>query len=320
LVTLYLRALQLALRHMRYWRHGRADMSLNASGGWRQAWSVWDRSCAALGGEPLLNPEWNPSQNCSRERAETWLLTSAYPWRNTPGAPAPYSKPSPCHWTAPIGKPIRQFAVSMRWTMSARESAAAAHGVAPSLRSRATRQLPATAEICRHAKELGARQVSFLAWTSRILTPSAHGRLQERPALLPEDLPVFDQLLHAMELEHEQEFNPVHCGEPKKLRRIWEYFAAIHGQGAYPPCAAIAPSFPRRWRHRPRARVLFISGPADVAAGSNGIETIHGIEQPSYAALRPIRNGARAECKTCVCSMWRMRITSRARYSDDCRR
>jgi radical SAM protein with 4Fe4S-binding SPASM domain len=122
-------------------------------------------------------------------------------------------------------------------------------------------------------------------------------------------LPVFDQVLHTMELEHAQEFQSGFIAEsPKKLRRIWEYFAAIHGQGAYPPVRCNAPEFSAVVGATGRVQpCFFISGPADVAAGSNGIEDLSMAlnSRPMTALRSAIRAGARAECKTCVCSMWR---------------
>jgi hypothetical protein len=116
-------------------------------------------------------------------------------------------------------------------------------------------------------------------------------------------LPVFDQVLHTMELEHAQEFQSGFIAEsPKKLRRIWEYFAAIHGQGAYPPVRCNAPEFSAVVGATGRVQpCFFITGPPDV-----GADLTIALNSETMTELRAnIRAGKRSECKTCVCSMWR---------------
>jgi Fe-coproporphyrin III synthase len=183
--------------------------------------------------------------------------------------------------------------------------AAAAQGVAPSLRVTVQRanfqQLPGFITL---AKELGARQVSFLAVD--VANPHAFGRTDDFKsdlALLPDDLPVFDRVLRTLELEHAEEFRSGFIAEsPKKLRRIWEYFAAIHGLGAYPPVRCNAPEFSAVIGATGRVQpCFFISGPPDV-----GVDLPIALNSERMAKLRAnIRAGKRSECKTCVCSMWR---------------
>jgi MoaA/NifB/PqqE/SkfB family radical SAM enzyme len=191
--------------------------------------------------------------------------------------------------------------------------AAAAHGVAPRIRvtvQRANfRQLPTFVTL---AKELGARQVSFLAVD--VANPHAFGRedaFENDLTLRPQDLPELDEILSTMETGNAQEFRSGFIAEsPLKLRRILDYFTAIHGLGAYPPVRCNAPEFSAVIGATGRVQpCFFISGPAAPALG-NDAGRIGGLSaalnDDRMAALRTsIRAGARPECTTCVCSMWR---------------
>jgi radical SAM protein with 4Fe4S-binding SPASM domain len=191
--------------------------------------------------------------------------------------------------------------------------AAAAAGVAPSIRvtvQRANyRQLPQFVVL---AKKLGARQVSFLAVD--IANPHAFARTDDFSAdlgLRGDDLPVLDGVLRSMERNHAEDFSSGFIAEsPEKLRRLLEYFTAVNGLGAYPNVRCNAPEFSAVIGATGRVHpCFFITGPAE-ATLSNGSEEgdMLGAELNSgpMSALRAsIRAGARAECKTCVCSMWR---------------
>ena len=130
---------------------------------------------------------------------------------------------------------------------------AAINGVPPGLRvtlQRANyRQLPAFVEL---ARDLGARQVSFLAVD--IANPHAFGRLDSYDSdlsLRDEDLPVFEQLLDSLERDHAEDFNTGFIAEsPQKLRRLLQYFAAVRRRGALSArslqCAAVLSSDRRR--------------------------------------------------------------------------
>ncbi len=106
------------------------------------------------------------------------------------------------------------------------------------------RQLPAFVDL---AKDLGARQVSFLAVD--VANPHAFGRSDDFVsdlALRAEDLPVFEQILVTLERDHAEDFRSGFIAEsPQKLRRILQYFAALRGRGATPRSAAMRRSFPR---------------------------------------------------------------------------
>jgi Fe-coproporphyrin III synthase len=297
-----------------YWRHGRADMSLNAVKRLTPSLARLGTQVALLsGGEPLLNPDWALIAALLRENGlKVWLLTSGLSLaKHARRAGALFDA-----ITVSLDGTDRKTYQAIRGldaldTVCQGIRAAAAQGVAPSLRvtvQRANfRQLPKFVAL---AKELGARQISFLAVD--VANPHAFGRTDDFKsdlALLPEDLPVFDQVLRTMELDHAQEFESGFIAEsPKKLRRIWEYFAALHGLGAYPPVRCNAPDFSAFIGATGHVQpCFFISGPADVAPASSGIEDLSAaLNSHPMATLRAnIHAGKRLECKTCVCSMWR---------------
>jgi MoaA/NifB/PqqE/SkfB family radical SAM enzyme len=297
-----------------YWRHGRADMSLGAVTRLLPSLKRLGTQVALLsGGEPLLNPDWAPIAEALRENGlKVWLLTSGLSLaKHARRAGALFQA-----ITVSLDGTDRETYQAIRG-LDALDNvcdgirAASAHGVAPSLRVTVQRanfqQLPRFVAM---AKELGARQISFLAVD--VANPHAFGRTDDFKsdlALLPEDLPVFDQVLHTLELEHAEEFRTGFIAEsPQKLRRIWDYFAAIHGLGAYPPVRCNAPEFSAVIGATGRVQpCFFIAGPADVSAVSSGIEDLSAaLNGHPMAALRAnIRDGKRSECKTCVCSMWR---------------
>jgi MoaA/NifB/PqqE/SkfB family radical SAM enzyme len=193
--------------------------------------------------------------------------------------------------------------------------AAVAHGLPPSIRvtvQRANyRQLPAFVDI---ARELGARQISFLAVD--VANPHAFGRTDDFVsdlALRREDLPVFEQILRALERDYMKEFRAGFIAEsPQKLRRIHQYFAAVQGQGPYPPVRCNAPEFSAVIGATGRIQpCFFISGPADARLPGSGArpgsDDLAGVlDSGAMRELRAgIRDGGRPECKTCVCSLWR---------------
>jgi MoaA/NifB/PqqE/SkfB family radical SAM enzyme len=163
------------------------------------------------------------------------------------------------------------------------------------------------------AKQLGARHVSFLAVD--VANPSAFGRAGDFVsdlALQPQDLPVLERVLASLEQEHAEDFRSGFIAEsPQKLRRIHQYFEAIHRQAAYPPVRCNAPEFSAVIGATGRVQpCFFITAPPDArlpdpgqASGNSLLDVLSG---SSMRDLRQaIREGRRAECKTCVCSLWR---------------
>jgi Fe-coproporphyrin III synthase len=300
-----------------YWRHGRADMSLNAVKRLTPSLARLGTQVALLsGGEPLLNPDWVPIAELLRENGlEVWLLTSGLSLAKHARRAAALFQAI----TVSLDGTDRETYQAIRG-LDALDNvcdgirAAAAHGVAPSLRVTVQRanfkQLPKFVVL---AKRLGARQISFLAVD--VANPHAFGRTDDFKsdlALLPADLPVFDQVLRTMELDHAEDFQSGFIAEsPKKLRRVWEYFAAIHALGAYPPVRCNAPEFSAVIGATGRVQpCFFITGPPDaevlMSHGGRGVDLPIALNSEPMTKLRAdIHAGARPECKTCVCSMWR---------------
>jgi MoaA/NifB/PqqE/SkfB family radical SAM enzyme len=297
-----------------YWRHGRADMSLDAVKRMLPSLKRLGTQVALLsGGEPLLNPDWALIAELLREQGfKVWLLTSGLSLAKHARRAAALFQAI----TVSLDGTDRETYQAIRG-LDALDNvcdgirAAAAHGVAPSLRVTVQRanfkQLPKFVTL---AKQLGARQISFLAVD--VANPHAFGRTDDFKsdlALLPADLPVFDQVLSTMEVDHAEDFQSGFIAEsPKKMRKVREYFAAIRGLGAYPSVRCNAPEFSAVIGATGRVQpCFFISGPADVAAASSGIEDLSAaLNSHPMATLRAnIRAGKHVACKTCVCTMWR---------------
>jgi MoaA/NifB/PqqE/SkfB family radical SAM enzyme len=299
-----------------YWRHGRADMNLHAVLRLLPSLArLQTRVVLLSGGEPLLNADWEKIARALREVGlKVWLLTSGLSLAKHARRAAEVFDAI----TVSLDGTDRTTYEAIRG-LDALDNvcngirASAAHGVAPSVRvtvQRANfRQLPAFVSL---AKELGARQVSFLAVD--VANPHAFGRTESFSsdlALLPAELPVLHELLCDMERECAADFRSGFIAEsPAKLRRILQYFGAIHGKTPYPLVRCNAPEFSAVVGATGAVQpCFFISGPAEARFRGDGTvfddlsSTLNG---ERMRALRgSIRAGARAECKTCVCSMWR---------------
>ena len=309
-----------------YWRHGRADMSLESVTRLLPSLERLGTQVALLsGGEPLLNPEWPLIAQVLREAGlKLWLLTS--------GLSLAKHAQRACQLfdaiTVSLDGTDRQTYQAIRG-LDAFDNvcdgirAAAAEGVAAGVRvtvQRANfRQLPGFVSL---AKQLRARQVSFLAVD--VANPHAFGRSDDfisNLALLPEELPVLDVVLGAMERDCAADFSSGYIAEnPAKLRRLLQYFGALQRKAPYPEVRCNAPEFSAVIG--PTGRVqpcFFISGPAEPASfrggGMSFDDLSSALNGDRMSALRAsIHAGERAECKTCVCSMWRdpQRLASEA--------
>ena len=315
-----------------YWRHGRNDMDLAAVTRLLPNLSELGTQIVMLsGGEPLLNPEWAAIALCLRRNGlKVWLLTSGLALAKHARRAAELCDAitvsldgtDPQTYTA-----IRGLDAFEKVCEGIR--AAATHGTPPSIRVTVQRanylQLPAFVSL---AKRLGARQVSFLAVD--VANPHAFARTNpviSDLALRPEELPAFERTLDSMERDHLEDFHRGFIAEnPQKLRRILQYFAAVRGTGPYPQVRCNAPEFSAVIGATGRVQpCFFIAGPAEAQIRNRHISTDHGGAQAqgrarpaadlattlnfdSMSALRQaIRQGHRAECKTCVCSLWRDR-------------
>jgi MoaA/NifB/PqqE/SkfB family radical SAM enzyme len=305
-----------------YWRHGRADMTLDRVRSLLPSLARLGTDTVLLsGGEPLINPEWAAIAELLRDAGlKVWLLTSGLSLAKHARRAAELFDAI----TVSLDGSDRETYAAIRGLdaldkVCAGIRASAQHGVAPGVRvtlQRANfRQLPAFVSL---AKELGARQVSFLAVD--VANPHAFGRTESFSndlALLPEELPVLHELLCEIERECAADFRSGFIAEsPAKLRRILQYFGAIHGKAPYPVVRCNAPEFSAVVGASGRVQpCFFISGPSDAVLGRDPQSANRASDRAHLAgvlnaggmsALRTaIRSGKRVECKTCVCSMWR---------------
>jgi Fe-coproporphyrin III synthase len=291
-----------------YWRHGRADMNLDSVRRLLPSLGRLGTEVVLLsGGEPLLNPEWPSITHALRDVGlKVWLLTSGL-------ALAKHARRAELFdaITVSLDGTDRQTYQAIRGLDAFDKvcdgiRAAADHGVAPGVRVTVQRaNFRQLLDFVSLAKELGARQVSFLAVD--VANPHAFGRTDgfaSNLALHPDELPVLDELLCAMERDCAADFRSGFIAEsPPKLRRmLLQYFAAIHGKAAYPFVRCNAPEFSAVVGATGRVQpCFFISGPPDA-----GVDLSLALNSEPMAKLRAtIRAGERSECKTCVCSMWR---------------
>ena len=293
-----------------YWRHGRAEVDLESVAGLLPSLEQLGTELVVLsGGEPLIHPEWaSIAQLLKSDVRKVWLLTSGLSLAKHARRAAELFDAI----TVSLDGTDRVTYAAIRGLDAFDKvcegvRAAAAHGVAPSLRvtvQRANfRQLPAFVEL---ARELGALRISFLAVD--IANPHAFGRSGDYAtdlALRPEDLPVFEELLGLLEQRHAEEFRGGFIAEsPQKLRRILQYFSAIHGLAPYPAVRCNAPEFSAVIDAQGRAPpCFFISAPPGPQTPGDLPGALN--SGPMAALRQEIRAGRRAECKTCVCSMWR---------------
>lgn len=271
------------------------------------------------GGEPLLNPQWlEIARLLKAQGLALWLLTSGL---------------SLAKHAERVTELFESVTVSLDGTNPATYaairgldafdkvcegiSAAAQLGAAVSLRvtvQRANyRELP---EFVRLAQERGAQHVSFLA--ADVSNPHAFGRnlpdgFAGDIALQPPDLPVLDAVLSSMERDLAGHFGSGFiCESPGKLRRILEYYSAMCDRGSFPAVRCNAPEFSAVIEADGKLRpCFFIPGFGNAAAG-----LAQSLNVPSALRLRAdIREGRRAECQRCVCSMWRDLSAPQAFYA-----
>jgi MoaA/NifB/PqqE/SkfB family radical SAM enzyme len=300
-----------------YWRHGRDDMTLAAVTRLLPSFAqLQTRMVLLSGGEPLLNPEWAAiAELLHKNGLQVWLLTSGL-------ALAKHARRA--------AELFDNITVSLDGTDPATYAAirgldafhkvcegiqaAAAEGSRPSIRvtlqRRNFRQLPEFVDL---ARDLGARQVSFLAVDAA--NPHAFGRAGDftsDESLRPEDLSHLARILDSLEQDHGEAFRSGFIAEsPQKLRRILQYFAAVLRLGPYPKVRCNAPEFSAVIGATGRVQpCFFIAGPLDARLSETGTqpggELKDVLNSRGLSALREgVRDGRRGECETCVCSMWR---------------
>jgi MoaA/NifB/PqqE/SkfB family radical SAM enzyme len=266
------------------------------------------------GGEPLLNPQWQPIARLLRQSGlRLWLLTSGLSLAKHARRVASLFETV----TVSLDGTNSQTYAAIRGidafdTVCEGIEAAVYAGVTVNIRvtvQRANyRELPGFVEL---AQRLGAHQVSFLAVD--VANPHAFARqdISEQAAwasslaLEAQDLPVFEQILRTAQWNYTEEFRTGYIAEtPEKLRRLHQYFAALCGRAEFPAVRCNAPELSAVVEATGRLRpCFFIQGPAAAADAADIAVALNSAEMTSLRAS--IRHGERPECATCVCPLWR---------------
>ena len=295
-----------------YWRHGTADMDLAAVRKLLPDLARLHSEVVLLsGGEPLLNPEWEAiAQTLRNAGLKLWLLSSGLSLaKHAQRAAALFDT-----ITVSLDGTNRDTYAAIRGLDAfdkVCEGIRAAARAGARVTVRVTLQRANFRELTRFVdlvRDCGARQISFLAVD--VANPHAFGRTDDFTsdlALTNEELPEFSSLLDVLERDYAEQFRRGFIAEsPRKLRRLAQYFAAVRGQGSYPPVRCNAPEYSAVIDARAHVRpCFFIPGTPEAALGGTGaLEAA--LNVPAMAALRAgIRAGERRECSTCVCPLWR---------------
>ena len=295
-----------------YWRHGRTDVSLDSVARLvPELERLGTKLILISGGEPLIHPEWAEIARLLRGNDfELWLLTSGLSLaKHAARAATLFQSITVSLDGTDAGMYAAIRGVERFDKVCAGIRAAADTGVPISVRvtvqRRNYRYLPAFVALARQCR---ARRVSFLA--ADVGNPHAFGRSGASSrdiALGSEDLPEFSQVLDALERDHAEDFSSGFIAEsPVKLRRLLQYYAALCGAAPFPPTRCNAPEFSAVLEAGGRLNpCFFIQGPAPAAATADG-SFEQALNGPTMLRLRAdIAAGRRAECITCVCSMWR---------------
>jgi Fe-coproporphyrin III synthase len=293
-----------------YWRHGKKDLELTDVARLLPSFEALGTQVVLLsGGEPLLNPAWADIAQLLRSRGlKLWLLTSGLALAKHAARAAKLfdaitvslDGTTPHTYAAIRG--LNAFA-RVCTGIRAAASAGAAVSVRVTVQRANFRELPQFVPLTR---ALGARQVSFVAVD--VANPHAFARSDDFAsdlALTREELPQLRAILHDLEHGCAEDIRTGFIAESaRKLARLAEYFGAVCGENPYPSVrcnvfdysavisasGAVSPCF-------------FIPGPAQSHDHS---DLEHALNSGAMRRLRAgIRDGARAECATCVCSLWR---------------
>ena len=300
-----------------YWRHGRADMTLDSVARLLPSLRQLRTQLVLIsGGEPLLNPEWALIAETLRDNGQQlWLLTSGLSLaKHARRAASLFQSVTVSLDGADASTYAHIRGVPAFDKVCEGIRAMADHGVPAGIRvtlQRANyRQLPDFVDL---AKRLGARCISFLAVD--VANPHAFGRTDAFAAdlaLQPDDLPVFAHILSSLDADFREDFHSGFIVEsPQKLRRILQYFAAVLGAGDFPVVRCNAPDISAVIGATGQVQpCFFIPGPpgARLAGAADGPapDLTSVLTRRDLTDLRnAIRAGARRECTSCVCSLWR---------------
>jgi len=174
------------------------------------------------------------------------------------------------------------------------------------------RELP---QIVDAARQVGVRKVSFLAvdvsnsqaFGPRFAdNPDAIPLLPHRPdspALNAHDLPEFEDVLAHLEQAYAADFASGLIAEsPAKLRRLYDYFAALNGQGEYPSPRCNAPHLSAVVEVDGSLRPCFFLPRIGKLGDGTLLETLNG--PPALEMRTAYRTGQRTECARCICSLY----------------
>jgi MoaA/NifB/PqqE/SkfB family radical SAM enzyme len=268
------------------------------------------RTTTALisGGEPLLNPQWREIVELLGQRGiESWLLTSGLSLAKHADSASRLFR----HITVSLDGTNPETYALIRGVDAFNKVCEGIKAVSNCVPTgiRVTVQKSNFREMSRFvtlAEELGVRQLSFLAVdidNSHSFARSA-GPIPEL-ALSKSEVQEFDSVLTTLETQHRDAFASGLIAEsPAKLRRIQQYFAAINGESDFPAVRCNAPQYSAVIAADGRVSpCFFIPGP-DSAPRAPFLSAC--LQSSSMQQLRSeIRDNKRAECATCVCSMWR---------------
>jgi len=292
-----------------YWKHGRRDVTLAAVERMLPDLAKLGTHTALIsGGEPLLNREWPQIAAALHARGiSLWLLTSGLSLAKHAARAAPLfesitvSLDGTCAETYAAIRGVDAFDKVCEGIRAAVEQGSSV-GLRVTLQRTNYRELPRFVTL---ARELGVRQVSFLAVD--VANPHAFARQDDFThglALTRADVGEFERLLQSLERDHAADFRQGFIAEPPaKLRRLRDYFAALNGDGDFPAVRCNAPEF---------SAVVNVDGavapcffiPGTPAIAGEGLATALA-SAPLVELRRTIRAGERPECRRCVCSMYR---------------
>jgi len=300
-----------------YWRQGRTNLTRASLTALLPGLARLGTEIVVLsGGEPLLNPEWTEIASTLRNHGmKLWLLTSGLSLAKHAHKAArlfesiTVSLDGTCASTYAAIRGLDAFD-----NVCAGIRAAVADGISVGLRVTVQRanyqELPRFVTL---ARELGARQVSFLA----VDVSNAHafarsGDFSHGLALTPDDLPQLRRILDEMVQAFPTEYRGGFIAEsPQKLERILQYFTALCGQGEFPTVQCNAPEFSAVITAESRIQpCFFIPGPEPNPAHGDFFTKLNEVAMRRLRAS--IAAGERSECKRCVCSMWRGAQSRRA--------
>jgi MoaA/NifB/PqqE/SkfB family radical SAM enzyme len=292
-----------------WWRTGRAEVDLQTAVELVPSLVQLQTKVVLIsGGEPLLNPQWASIAELLRESGlKLWLLTSGLSLAKHATRAAQLFDAITVSLDA--AKPEDYATIrgvdafdKVCEGIRAAVSAGASTGVRVTVQRANYPQLP---ELVSLARRLGTRQISFVAID--VANAHAFGRTDgfiSDLALRQEDLPGFERVLERLERECADDFRSGFIADnPRKLRRMQQYFAAVCGTAPFPSTRCNVFEYSAVISASGEIRpCFFIPGPSSAQPHA----LLHVLNSPEMQSLRAdIRSSARPECEHCVCSLWR---------------